>query len=58
MAFLTCEPNATVGAVHPKAMPVVLDPGNYDGWLGHEYVNACTLARPYPDLGWTLERAA
>lgn len=23
-AFLTCAPNAEVGAVHPKAMPVIL----------------------------------
>jgi putative SOS response-associated peptidase YedK len=23
-AFLTCEPNAEVGAIHPKAMPVIL----------------------------------
>ena len=23
-AFLTCEPNAVVGEVHPKAMPVIL----------------------------------
>lgn len=29
MAFLTCEPNATVAAVHPKAMPVVLAPDHY-----------------------------
>ena len=58
MAFLTCEPNATVGAVHPKAMPVVLDPGDYEGWLAHEYASACALAKPYPDLGWTLERVA
>ena len=28
MAILTCEANATVGAVHPKAMPVMLRPGD------------------------------
>ena len=57
MALPTCEPNATVGAVHPKAMPVVLDPGDYAGWLNGEYANACALAKPYPDLGWRVERA-
>jgi len=56
MAFLTCEPNATVGVVHPKAMPVVLDPADYEGWLGGEYASACALAKPYPDLGWTVTR--
>jgi len=55
--FLTCVPNATVGAVHPKPMPVVLDPGDCEGWLAHEYARACALAKPCPDLGWTLERA-
>jgi putative SOS response-associated peptidase YedK len=26
MAFLTCEANQTVGAIHPKAVPVILRP--------------------------------
>ncbi|AIQ89598.1 protein of unassigned function [Methylobacterium oryzae CBMB20] len=29
-AFLTIEPNAEVGAVHPKAMPVILT--KPEGW--------------------------
>ena len=49
MAFLTCEPNKTVGAVHPKAMPVMLDPGDFGRWLDSDQVNACALARPFPD---------
>ena len=49
MAFLTCAPNATVGAVHPKAMPVMLDPADYDRWLENEQEEACSLAQPYPD---------
>ena len=33
-AFLTCEPNALIGAVHPKAMPVILaSDGAADAWL-------------------------
>ncbi|MCJ7421853.1 SOS response-associated peptidase [Sphingomicrobium astaxanthinifaciens] len=48
-AFLTCPPNAMVGAVHPKAMPVMLDPRDYDRWLHGSTEEACALARPYPD---------
>jgi putative SOS response-associated peptidase YedK len=50
MAFLTCEANETVGAVHPKAMPVMLRPGDdIERWLGSEMADACTLARPLSD---------
>jgi putative SOS response-associated peptidase YedK len=48
MAFLTCEPNATVGAVHPKAMPVLLEPAD-DRWLDDPHESACELARPFAD---------
>jgi putative SOS response-associated peptidase YedK len=54
MAFLTCEPNETVGAVHPKAMPVMLDPEDYGRWLGSEHEDACSLARPYADERMTI----
>ena len=46
MAFLTCAPNALVGAVHPKAMPVVLDPADHATWLEGEREAAVALARP------------
>jgi putative SOS response-associated peptidase YedK len=49
MAFLTCQPNATVGAVHPKAMPVMLAPADYDRWLDEDHENACELAVPFAD---------
>lgn len=49
MAFLTCEPNQIVGAVHPKAMPVILGRNECDRWLEDERETACTLARPYDD---------
>ena len=33
--FLTTDANAEVGAVHPKAMPVILtEPGELETWLG------------------------
>lgn len=49
MAFLTCEANATVGAVHPKAMPVMLRPSDVATWLDSARVDACSLARPFED---------
>jgi len=47
-AFLTCEPNPLVAPLHPKAMPVVLQEADYDGWLTGDYDAACGLACPYP----------
>jgi len=50
MAFLTCEANPIVGAVHPKAMPVMLRPGeDVAQWLDSERADACALARPFSD---------
>ena len=49
MAFLTCEANATVGAIHPKAMPVMLRPGDVGRWLDSEREQACALAVPFED---------
>lgn len=46
-AFLTCEPNPLVGAVHPKAMPVVLAAEDEARWLAGE--DAPTFQQqPYP----------
>jgi putative SOS response-associated peptidase YedK len=47
MAFLTCVPNALVGEVHPKAMPVILAPGDHDIWLTGSFDDATALAVPY-----------
>lgn len=52
-AFLTCAPNAMVGAVHPKAMPVILRPGEHGQWLEGSVEEACALVRPYPDAEMT-----
>lgn len=49
MAFLTCEANATVGAVHPKAMPVMLRPDGTKRWLESAHADACALAQPFED---------
>ena len=49
MAFLTCAANAAVGAVHPKAMPVMLRPADIGRWLDSEREQACALAVPFED---------
>jgi len=49
MAFLTCDANALVGAVHPKAMPVMLRPADALAWLDHDRTSACALAQPFAD---------
>jgi putative SOS response-associated peptidase YedK len=45
-AFLTCEPNPLVAPLHPKAMPVILHPDDYDDWL--DGADAAALAVPFP----------
>ena len=42
------HPNDVVGPIHPKPMPVILAPGDYDAWLSANYAGACSLAKPYP----------
>jgi putative SOS response-associated peptidase YedK len=49
-AFLTTEPNAEVGAIHPKAMPVVLtESQDLETWLAAPWPEASRLQRPLPD---------
>jgi putative SOS response-associated peptidase YedK len=48
--FLTTEPNALVGAYHPKAMPVILTtPDECDVWMTAPAPNALELQRPSGD---------
>jgi putative SOS response-associated peptidase YedK len=49
--FLTTEPNAVVGPIHPKAMPVILHENDWDRWLTAPPADALTLQRPWPDGG-------
>ena len=49
-AFLTCEPNAVVAPIHPKAMPVLLTTEQeWDTWLTGGLADALRLQRPLPD---------
>ncbi|MBU0556448.1 MAG: SOS response-associated peptidase family protein [Alphaproteobacteria bacterium] len=52
-SFLTCgydgDPAAhIVGAVHPKACPVILHPEDYERWLSADLDEALSLAVTYP----------
>ena len=54
--FMTSPPNAEVGAIHPKAMPVILNDGAGTGglaWRDCDRETAAAIARrgPDPDRG-------
>src|SRR3954447_2968 len=49
-AFLTTDPNREVGAIHPKAMPVILTtPDEIEQWMTAPAEAALQLQRPLPD---------
>lgn len=52
-AFLTCEPNAMIAPVHPRAMPVILHPDDYEPWLAG--ADAARFATPFPSQLMAME---
>ncbi len=54
-AFLTTDPNAEVGAIHPKAMPVILTtPEECETWMTAPWPVAGELQRKLPDDTLTI----
>ena len=54
-AMLTTDPNPLVARVHPKAMPVILHPEDYERWLTAEWKDAQALVSPYPTQMMAME---
>jgi putative SOS response-associated peptidase YedK len=54
-AFLTTEPNALVGKVQSKAMPVILRAEDYETWLSAPWDIARQLVEPYPSQFMVME---
>lgn len=47
-AMVTCDANALVAPIHPKAMITILAPEDHDRWLRGSYDDVVALQRPYP----------
>lgn len=54
-AFLTTEVNSLLAPVHPKAMPVILHPEDFDRWLTADWKEAQKLVGPYPSQLMRME---
>jgi len=50
LGFLTADANAELGAIHPKAMPVILtERDQVDAWLRAPLADALPMQKPLPD---------
>jgi putative SOS response-associated peptidase YedK len=48
-SFLTTAPNDVVRPVHAKAMPVLLEPDQFDTWLTAPVEEALAVQQPFPN---------
>lgn len=46
--MVTCDANALVEPIHPKAMITVLQPADHERWLRGSYDDVVALQQPYP----------
>jgi putative SOS response-associated peptidase YedK len=46
-AMITCDANPLVAPIHPKAMPTILEPADWERWLRGSYDDVCALQQPY-----------
>lgn len=53
-AMVTCDPNALVAPIHPKAMITILAAEDQERWLTGSYDDAIALQRPYPAARMTV----
>lgn len=54
-SFVTCEPNSLVAPKHPKAMPLILHPDDYNRWLHGTMADVFELQSPYPSQLMAIE---
>ena len=52
--MVTCDPNALVAPIHPKAMITILDPEDVDTWLRGSYDEIAALQKPYDPTKMTV----
>lgn len=45
--MVTCDPNALVSPIHPKAMITILSPDDIDTWLRGSYDDVVRLQKPF-----------
>ncbi len=53
-AMVTCDPNALVAPIHPKAMITILRPEDHDRWLTGSLDDVTALQQPYADGQMTV----
>jgi len=46
--MVTCDPNALVAQIHPKAIITILHPTDHEQWLRGSYDDVVALQQPYP----------